>query len=139
MDVPIHPLRWADDGAIVLLAFADGLQVLFCDELLVQQLLESGLQGRGIGGCEVILELLPHEHTVGADINDAPLFKETGDEFLDLRVDQRFASANGHHGSIAFLRGLEAILQRHHVLEAGRVFPDTTATRASEVAGVQRF
>ena len=54
-------------------------------------------------------------------------------------INERFAAANGNHRGVAFRGGSQAILQRHHVLEAGGIFADAPATGASEIAGVQRF
>ena len=72
---------------------------------------------RRINGGEVIPHLFPHEHAVRADVNDAALFEQAGDQFLDLRINQRFAAANGNHRRIAFHGRLQAFFQRHHVLE----------------------
>ncbi len=67
------------------------------------------------------------------------MFEQTGDEFFDLRINQRFATTDGNHRRITFNCGLEALFQRHHVLERRGVFADASAAGAGQVAGVQRF
>ncbi len=68
-----------------------------------------------------------------------PCSRRPGDQFLDLRINQRFAAANGNHRRIAFLRHGETFFQRHHVLEVRGIFADAPAAGAGQVAGVQRF
>ena len=68
-----------------------------------------------------------------------PLLEQAGHQFLDLRINQRFAAANGHHRRVALLGHGEAFLQRHHVLEGGGVFANTPAAGAGQIAGVQRL
>jgi hypothetical protein len=67
------------------------------------------------------------------------LIEETSNKLLDFWIDQRFPTADGDHGSIAFLSRTQAILQRHHVLEAGRVLADAPAPGAGQVAGMERL
>ncbi len=93
---------------------------------------------RNIAG-EIILQLAPHEQAVGADIDNAPLGQQAGDQFLDFGINQWFTAANGNHRRVAFSRGAQAIFQAHHVLEAGGIFANPAAAGASEIAGVQRF
>ena len=94
---------------------------------------------RRVNARQVILHFLAHEHAVGADIDDAALREKSGDEFFDLRIDQRFPAANGDHWRAAFLRRGQAILEAHHVFEAGGIFADASAAGAGQIAGVQRF
>ena len=112
---------------------------LFGNQFSVEQLFQLRLDCRRINRREVIAHFFPHEHAVRADVNDAALFEQAVDEFLDLRINQRFAAANGNHRRVAFHRGLQALLQRHHVLERRGIFADAPAAGAGEVAGVQRF
>ena len=98
-----------------------------------------GAPGGRVGGGEMLFELLAHEHPVGADIDDAALFEQTSDQFLDFGVNEGFAAADGNHRGIALRGRAEAILEGHHVLKAGRVLANTSAASAREVAGVQRF
>ena len=88
---------------------------------------------------QVFAHLLAHEHAVGADVDDAALGTQTGHQLLDLGINQRFATADGNHGRITVDGRLQAVLQGHHVLEAGGVLANATAAGAGEVAGVQRF
>ena len=88
---------------------------------------------------QVILQLLPHEHAVRADIDDAALREQPGHQFLDLGIDQRFAAANRNHRRAALLRGRQAILEGHHVLEAGGILANAATAGAGQIAGVERF
>jgi hypothetical protein len=49
----------------------------------------------------MIAHLFPHEHGIGADIDDSRLFEEPFHQFLDFRVNQRFSATNGNHGGVA--------------------------------------
>ncbi len=139
VDVPVHPLGRLDGGAAVGFSFADGLGVLVGDQLFREQFCQRRLQFRAISARQVVLHLFAHEHAVGADINDAALRQEAGDQFLELGVNQRFAAADRHHRRVAFLRGLQAILQAHHVLEVGGILADAPTAGAGQIAGVERF
>ena len=110
-------------------------EINFC----VEQLFQLRLDCRRINRGEIILHFLPHEHAVRADVNDAVLFEQTGNQFLDLRINQRFAAANADHRRVTFHRHCEAFFQRHHVLEIGGIFTDASAAGAGEIARVQRF
>ena len=141
VDVPVHPFGRTDDGFLFGggVGGADGLGFLFRDQVGRQQLLELGLDFGGVNGGEVIAHFFAHEHAVRADINHAALLAQTGDEFLDLGIDQGFAAANGNHGGFTFHGGRQALLQRHHVLEGRGIFADAAAAGTREIAGVQRF
>lgn len=56
-----------------------------------------------------------------------------------MRVNKRFAAADGNHRRVAFLGRPEAILQTHHILERGGIFPNSPATGAGEITGMQRL
>ena len=90
-------------------------------------------------GRHVFAHLFAHENAVGADVNHAALFAQPGDQFLNLRIDERLAAADAHHRRVAIHCGGQALLQRHHVLERRGVFADAPAAGAGQVAGVQRF
>ena len=141
VDVPVHPLARTDDdlGLRGALGIADGLGFLLGDELLGDQLLELPLHLRRVDRGQVVAHLLPHEHPVRADVDHPALLMQTGDQLLDLGIDQRFAAADGHHRRLALDRRREALLERHHILEVGRVLADASATGAGQVAGVERF
>ena len=139
MDVPVHPLGRFDHWPLVLSALANGLRVLIGNQFLVQQAGKFVFEFRRINAGQVILHLFPHEHRVGADINNAALLEQPCDEFLDFRIDQRLPAANRNHRRIAFVCRSEAILQAHHVLEAGGIFTNASAPGASQVARVERF
>jgi hypothetical protein len=87
----------------------------------------------------IVAHLFPHEHAVGADVNNAALAKKPRHQFLDLRVDQRLAAADADHRRVALRGGSEAVLQAHHILEAGGIFADAPAAGTGKVAGVQRL
>ena len=86
-----------------------------------------------------LAHLFAHEHGVRADVNDPALCEQSCHQRLDLRIDQRFAAADGDHRRVALLGRPQAILQAHHVLEGRGIFANPPAARAGEVAGVQRF
>jgi len=54
-------------------------------------------------------------------------------------INERLASTDRDHRRAAFLRRAEAILQRHHVFERGRIFANPATAGASQVTSVQRF
>ena len=141
MHIPIHPLGRLDDHLALggSVGFADLLGFLFGHEFVLHQLLQLRLHLGGEVGSHVFAHLFAHEHTVGADVNDTTLLAQTGDEFFDLRVDEGFATADGHHRGITLRGGRKALLQRHHVLETGGIFADAAAASAGQIAGVQRF
>ena len=139
VDIPVEPLSGLDDGVAIVFALADGLDILVRDEFLAQQPGERRLQRRRVNSGKVVLELLPHEQAVRADIDDAALGQQPGHQLLDLGINQRFAAADRDHRRVALLRGGKAILEGHHVLEAGGILADAAATGAGEIAGVQRF
>lgn len=139
MDVPIDPPGGCNGRAVVRFAFADEIEIFFGDELFGEQSLEGAFEGRIVNAAEIFAHFFAHEHSIGANVDDAFLPEQSGDEFLDFWVDERFPAANGNHGSVAFGGGSQAILQAHHVFEMGGVLADPTATRAREVARVKRF
>src|SRR5438034_9405585 len=54
-------------------------------------------------------------------------------------IDQRLAAANGYHWRVTLLRRPQAVLQAHHVLERRGIFPNSAATCACQITGVQRL
>ena len=93
-----------------VVGFADGFGFLFGNQFFVEQRFQFRLNCRRINGGEIIPHFFPHEHAVRADVNDAALFEQAGDEFLDFRINQRFAAANGNHRRVAFHGGLRGIV-----------------------------
>src|SRR5204863_9216572 len=83
--------------------------------------------------------LLAHEHGVGANVNDSLLREQSFHQCLDVRIDERFAAADGNHGSVALLCRSEAILQTHHIFERCGILSNPPTTCACEVACVQRL
>lgn len=141
VDVPIHPLARLDDdlGLRGGVGGADGVGFLLGDELFGDELLELRLQLWRENGGQIFPHLLPHEHGVRADVDNALLLAQADDQFLDLRVNQWFAAADGYHRRVAILCGREALLERHHVLQRCGILADAAAAGAGEVAGVQRL
>ncbi len=139
MHVPIHPLGGFDGRTLIRFTLSDGLSILGSDQVLSEQGGEFRFQFRAVNGGQVIPHFFPHEHAVRADINDAALLEQTRHQLLNLGIDQRLAAADRHHRRLAFLGCIKAILQAHHVLQAGGVFPNAPAARAGQVTGVQRF
>jgi hypothetical protein len=139
--VPVHRLRRGDQRLAGLgLGAADLVGLGLGDQFLADEHLDLLPDGGGIlreGGSQVIAHLFAHEHAVRADVHDALLGEESLDQRLDVRVDQWFAAANGNHRSVAFLRGAEAVVQAHNVLEGRRVLANAPAAGAGQVAGVQ--
>ena len=92
-----------------VVGFADRLGFLFGDQFPVEQFFQLRFQLRRINGREIIAHFFPHEHPVRADVKHAALFEQAVDQFLDLRINQRFAAADRNHRRIAFhgrLRGI---------------------------------
>ena len=141
VDVPIHPLRRADDDFFLrrVIGFADGFGFLFGNQFSGEQLLELRLDFGRINRREIIAHFFAHEHPVRADVKHAALVEQAVDEFLDLRINQRFAAADGNHRRITFHGRFKAFFQRHHVLERRGIFADAAAAGAGQVAGMQRF
>ena len=141
VNVPIHPFvrRDGDLGAGLGVGLADDFGVLLGNEFLGDELHELDLHRRPIIRRHEVAHFLAHENAVGADVNDTPLLAQPGNQLLNLRIDQRFAAANGDHRRLALNGGGETILQAHHVLEVRGIFADASAAGASEVAGVQRL
>ena len=143
MHIPIHPLRRRDDGLLrVLRAFARLVGLRLRHEFLAHQHLRHRLCLDRVfykKRRKVVAHFLPHEHRVRADIDDAFALQQARHEVLDVRVDERLAAANAHHRSAAFVGSLEAIFERHQILDGGRILADASAAGAGEVAGVQRF
>ena len=141
VDIPIHPLGWTDDRfcARRAVSFADHVSFLGGDQFPFEQLLQFWLQGGCIDGSEIFPHLLAHEHPVSADVNDTALSEQAVDELFDFWVNQGFATANGDHRRITFDGCLETLIQGHHVLERGGIFPDASAAGASQVTCVQRL
>jgi len=90
-------------------------------------------------GRQVFAHLFAHEHRIRADVNDPALIEHALHQRFDLRINQRLAAADRHHRRVAFPGCLQAILQRHQVLDGSRVLADPPAARTSQVAGMQRF
>ena len=88
-------------------------------------------------GGHVFAHLLAHEHGIRADVDYTALGMDAGNQLFDLRINQGFSTANRYHWGIALGRRSEAGLERNHVLEAGRVLTDASASSAGEVARVQ--
>lgn len=141
MDVPIVPLAGLDGHLAPCrgVGIADRLGLLLRDESGPDELDQLRLQGGTKMGGHVVPHLLPHEHAVRADVDDAALGPETGDQLLDLGVDEGFTAADRHHRSIALGSGGEALLERDDVLQAGGILTDASTAGAGEVAGVERL
>ena len=141
VDVPVVPLAGANHhlGLGGRVGLADDLGLLVGDQLLGEQLRQLGLEGGRVGAGQILPHLLAHEDAVGADVHQTSLFMQTGHEFLDLRIDQGLAAADGDHGRVALGRGGQALLERHHVFERRGILADAAAAGAGEVAGVQRL
>src|SRR5215469_5059637 len=67
------------------------------------------------------------------------LLSQPGHQALDLRIDQRLTTTDRNHRRVALRRGLKAILQRHYIFHRGRILPDTSATGAGQIAGMERL
>ena len=110
--VPIHPGGRSNHGLGLgragplppAGAVADGLGVPVGKQFFIEQFFEGRLKVRREDGRQVVLHLFAHEHAVGADIDDAALRQQPGHQLLDLRINKRFAAANGDHGRVAFAR-----------------------------------
>ena len=117
MDIPIHPLDSARSSASagILRTLRISLGVFLGDQLLAAtssaNLRFDNSAGFAIRARQVFPHFLAHEHRVRADVNDPLLFEQAVDQLLDLRINQRFAAADGDHRRVAFLRRAEAILQ----------------------------
>ncbi|MPN53046.1 hypothetical protein SDC9_200709 [bioreactor metagenome] len=102
-----------------MFALPDRLEVFVSHEFGRKQLAQQRLLGGAIGRSQVFAHLLSHENAVRADIDDSALLEQPVDQFLDLGINQGLTATNRDHWGIAFLGRPQAILKRHHVLEAG--------------------
>src|SRR5215469_2601403 len=84
-----------------------------------------------------LVQLLRQQQRVRAQEHELLPLHQLADQDVDLRVHERLAARDRHHGSPALLHGGERLLNRHPLLQhAGRLL-DLAAARAFEVAGEQ--
>ncbi len=94
---------------------------------------------REVGRGRELLQLLAHQHRVGAEEDVLLLRHQLADDLVDLRVHQRLAAGDGDHRGARFEHGADGLGHRHALLEdSGRVL-DLPAALAGEVAGEQRL
>jgi hypothetical protein len=82
---------------------------------------------------------LLHEKCVRAQIDELLPFDELFGDQVDLRVDQRLASGDGHHRSAALIDRRHGLFDRHPLLQDVRRVLDLSAPGAGQVAGEERF
>ena len=121
VDIPIHPHARPNGGLVwIFWTLANFGRVFVSNQTGRNQFADFVLHelwlGRQLRG-HPFAHFLAHEHRVGADVNDALLLEQPLHERLDMRINQRFAAANGDHRRVAFLGRAQTILQTHHVLK----------------------
>ena len=147
MHVPVHPVTWPDCWLCrVFRPFADFRGVFLGNQTALKERIDFLLEFFAAAVLSVaqffrqpFAHFFPHEHGVGADINDPSLREQSFYQRFDMRIDQRFAAADGNHRRVALLRCRQAILQAHDVLEGRRIFANPSTTRAREIARMQRL
>lgn len=138
--IPIHPPRGCDHMALSGFGRADFGGLGLSDQFLAKEDLKLARDFCRIAKelrRQVVAHLSSHEHSVRADVNDAPPRQQAVDECFDVWVDERLAAADRDHRSAALLSGTEAIVEGHHILQRCRILANASATCASEIAGVQ--
>ena len=100
--VPIHPLAWRDRRLRrILRTFANFRRVFFRNQTLRLQEPDFLFQFSPLPGVRFsvfrgqrLAHFLAHEHGIGADVNDPLLREQAVHQRLDVRIDERFATAN---------------------------------------------
>jgi hypothetical protein len=77
------------------------------------------------------------EHSVGAQINVLAFLKDVTHEPTDLRIDHRLSAANAHDWRAAFIDRGQTFLDTQFFFNGLRIFPNSAASRAGQVASVQ--
>ena len=94
VDIPVHPFCRLDRGPAIILALPNRFNVLIRNQFSREQLRKGRFQRGRVNARQIILHFLAHEHAVGADINNAPLFEQTSHQLFNLRIDQRLPATN---------------------------------------------
>src|SRR5262245_43839687 len=79
------------------------------------------------------------EHSVRTQVDVLPAGENFADESSQIRVNHWFTAANGDDWCAALIKCVETLLDRQLLTDSIRVFANTTAARARQVAGVQGF
>ncbi len=85
------------------------------------------------------MQLFFQEQRVGAEINVLFPRNQPLDDFVDLRVHQRFAAGDRNHRRSAFIHGFEAFFRRQFRFQNVRRILDLAATGAGQVAAKERL
>ena len=85
------------------------------------------------------IELFLEQQRVGAEIDIFLARHQAFHDLADLRVHQRLAAGNAHHGCAALIHGSEALLRREFFLQDVRRILDLAAARARQVTAKQRL
>ena len=85
------------------------------------------------------LQLLLQEECVGAEVDVLLARHQRLDQLLDLRVEERLAAGDAHHGSAALVDGLHALRHAQVLLEDVRRVLDLAAPCARQVAAEERL
>jgi hypothetical protein len=91
------------------------------------------------GGEDALLQLLPEQQGVGAEVDVLSAARQLFHEFADVRVEQRLAAGDADDGRAALLYCGQALVDRQSALEHVRRVLDLPAPRAGEVAAQQRL
>ena len=95
---------YALEGLVVAAFQADGKIVVLALAVHVDG------KGQELAGLEQI-DLLLQQQRVGAEVNVFLARDQAGDDFADLRMQQRLAAGNGDGGSAAFIDRAEALFR----------------------------
>ena len=118
------------DGDVVSAFAADGEVVLFALAVHVDA------EGQVLAGLEE-MDLLLQQQRVGAEIDVFLACDQALDDFVDLRVHERFAAGDGDHGGAAFVDRAEAFFGGEVFLQDVGGILDLAASGAGEVAAEQ--
>ena len=91
-----------------------------------------------LAGLEEI-ELLLEKQRVCAQIDVLLAPDQTLDDFVDLRMHQRFAAGDGNHRRAALVHSLETLFGAEFRLQDVRRILDLAATRTGQIAAEQRL
>ena len=76
---------------------------------------------------------------VGAAIDEILFRHQPVDDFVDTRMDRRFAPGDRHDRRPRFLDRGDGLIHRHHLIQHRLVLPDPPAADAGQVAHLQRL
>src|SRR5262249_31143423 len=79
------------------------------------------------------------QQRIGAEVNIFLAGDEAFDDFIDLRVHERFAAGYGNHGRAALFHGLETLFRGEFLFQDVSGILDFSTAGASEIAAEKRL